>query len=146
MTVSAPSSSANHPPPLETPGSSSPTAPVEIHSGADWDRGLASLPQPHLLQSWAWGEFKAGYGWQPRRLWWSGPSGPAAAQVLRRTAARALRVLYVPKGPLLDWADAPLRDRVLDDLQALARRERAILIKIDPDAVLAAGAPRSEER
>jgi len=145
MTVAVPSSSASHPLPPELPGGSSPPAPVEIHSGADWDRCLASLAQPHLLQSWAWGEFKAGYGWQPRRLWWDGPAGVAAAQVLRRTAARALRVLYVPKGPLLDWADAPLRDRVLDDLQALARRERAILIKIDPDAVLAAGAPGAEQ-
>src|SRR5579859_3774830 len=137
MTVAVPSSSASHPLPPELPGGSSPPAPVEIHSGADWDRCLASLAQPHLLQSWAWGEFKAGYGWQPRRLWWDGPAGVAAAQVLR--------VLYVPKGPLLDWADAPLRDRVLDDLQALARRERAILIKIDPDAVLAAGAPGAEQ-
>src|SRR5262249_9880557 len=58
--------------------------------------------------------------------------------------ARALRVLYAPRGPLLDWANASLRDQVLDELQDLARRERAIFIKIDPDLPLAAGAPGAE--
>ncbi len=113
---------------------------IEAESAADWDARLAGLPHSHLLQSWAWGEFKAGYGWQARRLAWETPDGPAAAQVLTRSALRSLRVLYVPKGPLLDWQNAPLRARVLDDLQALARRERAILIKIDPDVVTALGA------
>jgi lipid II:glycine glycyltransferase (peptidoglycan interpeptide bridge formation enzyme) len=56
------------------------------------------------------------------------------AQVLTRSALRGrLKVMYVPKGPLLDWSDAALRARVLDDLQALARRQGAVLLKIDPD-------------
>ena len=113
-------------------------------SQPDWDKTISKLPQAHLLQSWAWGEFKAGYGWQPRRLCWEGAQGPAAAQVLRRTGLRVLRVLYVPKGPLLEWSSAPLRAQVLDDLQTLARRERAIFIKIDPDVVAATGLPESE--
>jgi|SRR5579859_3415516 len=110
----------------------------------DWDAAISSLPNPHLLQSWAWGEFKGGYGWQARRLCWAGAQGPAAAQVLRRTGLRVLRVLYVPKGPLLDWENGRLRAQVLDDLQALARRERAIFIKVDPDVVLSTGLPGAE--
>lgn len=133
--------------PLRWPEAMAPL--FEAESAADWDTRIAVLPQSHLLQSWAWGEFKAGYGWRARRLAWETPDGPAAAQVLTRSALRSLRVLYVPKGPLLDWQNAPLRARVLDDLQALARRERAILIKIDPDVVTAlgavTGAPRAEQ-
>jgi len=110
-----------------------------------WDAAIASLPHPHLLQSWAWGEFKASYGWQARRLGWQGAEGLAAAQVLRRTGLRVLRVLYVPKGPLLDWGSAPLRAQVLDALQALARREQAIFIKIDPDVVVSTGLPEAEQ-
>jgi lipid II:glycine glycyltransferase (peptidoglycan interpeptide bridge formation enzyme) len=52
-----------------------------------------------------------------------------------------LRVLYIPKGPLMDWSDGPLRARVLDDLQALAHQRRAIFLKMDPDVVLGTGEP-----
>jgi lipid II:glycine glycyltransferase (peptidoglycan interpeptide bridge formation enzyme) len=50
--------------------------------------------------------------------------------------------MYVPKGPLLDWANDVLRARALDDLEALARRERAVFIKIDPDV---SAAPELEQ-
>ncbi len=35
-----------------------------------WDAALLSLPQPHILQSWAWGETKAQTGWVATRLVW----------------------------------------------------------------------------
>src|SRR5258708_31803320 len=117
--------------------SRSPFAVVRLSSvsQASWDATISSLPHAHLLQSSAWGEFKSGYGWQVQQLCWEGAQGPAAAQVLRRTGLRVLHVLYAPKGPLLDWQNASLRAQVLDALQALARRERAVFIKIDPDVV-----------
>jgi lipid II:glycine glycyltransferase (peptidoglycan interpeptide bridge formation enzyme) len=114
-------------------------------NAAEWEAALAALPHGHLLQSWEWGAFKERYGWRARRLCWQTPAGPAAAQVLTRTALRGLKVLYVPKGPLLDWAAAPLRAQVLAALEALARRERAILIKIDPDVALSVGLPGAEQ-
>jgi lipid II:glycine glycyltransferase (peptidoglycan interpeptide bridge formation enzyme) len=99
----------------------------------------------HLLQSWEWGEFKSRYGWRARRLCWQTGAGPGAAQVLARTALRGLKVLYVPKGPLLDWASAPLRAEVLAALEDLARREHAILIKVDPDVAVSVGNPGEEQ-
>jgi lipid II:glycine glycyltransferase (peptidoglycan interpeptide bridge formation enzyme) len=102
-----------------------------VHNPAEWDDVIAGLPHAHLLQTWEWGEFKSRYGWSARRLAWG---DGRAAQVLLRSAVRGgLKVMYVPKGPLLDWADGDLRARALDDLEALARRERAIFLKIDPD-------------
>ena len=35
-----------------------------------WDAALLALPQPHVLQSWAWGETKAQTGWRAGRLLW----------------------------------------------------------------------------
>jgi len=105
-----------------------------ITSRETWNALIAALPHSHILQSWEWGDFKSRYGWQARRWVWN--EGQAAAQILTRTA-RGLRVMYVPKGPLLDWGDDSLRARVLNDLQSLARRERAIFIKIDPDLPIA---------
>jgi lipid II:glycine glycyltransferase (peptidoglycan interpeptide bridge formation enzyme) len=109
---------------------------LAVQDPTEWNQIAAALPHGHLLQSWEWGEFKSRYRWRPRRLVWNDVTDrPAAgAQVLTRSTLRgALRVMYVPKGPLLDWDNSALRAQVLDDLQALARRERAILIKIDPD-------------
>lgn len=101
-----------------------------------WDSALASLPNAHLLQCWQWGEFKSRYGWSARRLLWERNGQPvAAAQVLKRSVG-PLSILYVPKGPCLDWADAELATAVLADLESLARRERAIFIKIDPEIII----------
>ena len=73
----------------------------------------------------------------------------ALALVLeRRLTVRGLdsgmRVLYAPRGPLLDWADAGMRSQVLDDLQAFARRRKAIFLKIDPELVTGRGIPVAE--
>jgi peptidoglycan pentaglycine glycine transferase (the first glycine) len=70
----------------------------------------------------------------------------AAALILQRTLSigrfsTSLGVLYIPKGPLFDWANTALRLKVLDDIQALARQRRAIFIKIDPDVRLGEGIP-----
>ncbi len=113
---------------------------------------------PHLLQTWEWGQLKAQYGWQPFHLVWddqacydlkSWPSDKeplAAALVLVRAIpmggfAARLSVVYVPKGPVLDWNNVPLRDRVLRDLRTFARRKGGIFLKIDPDVRLGTGIP-----
>jgi len=48
----------------------------EVTNPAAWDAAVLSLPQPHILQSWAWGETKAQTGWRARRLVWTRPPGP----------------------------------------------------------------------
>lgn len=109
---------------------------AEITTRPDWDGALLKLPSPHILQSWAWGETKAQTGWRARRLAWRQGERPvaAAALLIRRLAARLpIAVAYAPKGPLLDWADAPLAEAVLERIETEARRAGAIFVKIDPD-------------
>jgi peptidoglycan pentaglycine glycine transferase (the first glycine) len=120
-------------------------------SPSSWNELLASLPMPHLLQTWEWAQVKARFGWKPIPFIWQAADGKtvAAAMLLKRTfplggfAAR-LSVLYTPKGPNLDWNDASLRGRVLDDLQAFAKRTGAIFVKLDPDVQLGTGVPGME--
>ncbi len=74
----------------------------------------------------------------------------AAAMVLKRVIpmggfAARLCVLYIPKGPNLDWGDGLLRQRVLKDLQDFARRQGAIFVKLDPDIVVGTGVPNTAE-
>jgi lipid II:glycine glycyltransferase (peptidoglycan interpeptide bridge formation enzyme) len=107
-----------------------PSSFVGVSDRHEWNALVSALPRGHVLQSWEWGEFKSRHGWRARRWVWG--DGSAAAQVLTREAG-GLRVMYAPKGPLLDWGDEALRARVLSDLESLARRDRAIFIKIDPD-------------
>jgi peptidoglycan pentaglycine glycine transferase (the first glycine) len=109
---------------------------MEVHDRTTWDRALLTLPWPHILQSWAWGETKAQTGWTARRLLWQIDEKPAAAAAIlvRRLHPRfPLSVAYVPKGPLLDWGDSDLLEAVLSRLMSEARRVHALFVKIDPD-------------
>jgi peptidoglycan pentaglycine glycine transferase (the first glycine) len=97
-----------------------------------WNTALAALPYRHVLQTWEWGQFKGRWGWTPR--YFLNEEHTAATLVLRRTfSPLKLNILYVPRGPALDYSDGALVDQVLGDLVAVARRDRAIFVKIDPD-------------
>jgi lipid II:glycine glycyltransferase (peptidoglycan interpeptide bridge formation enzyme) len=131
-----------------------------------WNSIISSLSNPHFLQTYEWGQVKAKYGWIPfYAIWtddgkfhisqttdsWSLNTDHCVAaclilkkQILSRGMAAKLSILYSPKGPLLDWNNVSLRTRVLDDLQAFAKKQGAIFLKIDPDVVLGRGVPNSE--
>jgi lipid II:glycine glycyltransferase (peptidoglycan interpeptide bridge formation enzyme) len=91
---------------------------------AGWDRFLTAYPDAHLLQTSAWGELKAGFGWRAERI----AVGETGAQVLFRRLPLGLSLAYIPKGPLgPDWRSLwPL----VDDL---CKARRAILLKVEPD-------------
>lgn len=129
-----------------------------------WDELISKLPAPHFLQTHEWGQVKLQNGWTPFHAVWGADGSfvferdlqrlpeirqPVAAalvlkkQILSRGFAARLSILYAPKGPLMDWNNASLRTRVLNDLQALARKQGAIFLKVDPDVVLGRGVPGS---
>ena len=96
---------------------------------SSWDPLVASAGG-HVLQSWAWGELKARFGWRVQRL----AVGGAAGQVLYRSLPGGLgSIAYVPKGPLADYASAASLQPWLAALQPVARQQRAICLKIEPD-------------
>ena len=102
-----------------------------------WNAALLSLPAPHVLQSWEWGAVKSQTGWTAKRLLWressESPSRAAASMLLRSISRLPWGVAYVPKGPLLDWTNPALVQQVVSDIEAQARKSRAIFVKIDPD-------------
>lgn len=116
------------------------------YTAETWDALISGLPGAHILQTWEWGQFKAAYGWRPLPQVWRDAQGKvcAAALVLRRSAPGGLSVLYIPRGPLVDWNDPVLSRRVIRDLQTLARSQGAIFIKMDPELILGSGIPGSE--
>lgn len=121
----------------------------EDYDGGAWNALVAVLPGAHFLQSWEWGQVKRRYGWKPWfHLWERDGSVVAGTLILQRTLAfkgfvLPLSVIYLPKGPLMDWQDAPLCGRVLSDLALFTRQVGGIFVKIDPDIVLGTGIPGS---
>lgn len=106
-----------------------------VSSPSTWRALLAALPDPHVLQSWEWGDVKAQTGWHAERLSADLPGGRTALQFLWRqpVAGAPLRMGYIPKGPVLDWSNEALVDEVLALIEAHARARRCIFVKIDPD-------------
>ena len=135
-----------------------------------WNSIISTLPNPHFLQTYEWGQVKAKYGWSPLYAVWTKDKfsviseqslttdnlslvidGCIAAalllkrQILRNGFAARLSVLYSPKGPLLDWTNENLRNRVLNDLQSFAKKQGAIFLKMDPDVVMGTGVPHGDD-
>lgn len=100
-----------------------------------WDAFVASSPHAHILQTSRWGELKARFDWSADRVAVLRDQRlVAGALVLFRTLPMRLGTLaYIPKGPLVDFADDELCAELLHGLDRLMKRHRAILLKIEPD-------------
>ena len=91
-----------------------------------WQAFLDRHPEAHLLQTAAWGDLKAAFGWRVMRL----VVGEAGAQVLFRPLPLGFTVAYIPKGPVGSreaWED------LWPQVDALCRRHRAVFLKVEPD-------------
>jgi lipid II:glycine glycyltransferase (peptidoglycan interpeptide bridge formation enzyme) len=119
----------------------------EVNAQA-WEAFLSQYPNAHLLQTGAWGQLKAAFGWQA--VWVIGGDGlaagePAGAQVLFRRLPLGLTLAYVPKGPVcgvgagLGQEDAGvLKDHrpaltLWAEIDAACRKRRAVFLKVEPD-------------
>jgi len=125
---------------------------ADIKNPAQWNNLIKNLPGTHALQTWQWGEVKKQFDWEVHPLIWRDAEEniSAAALVLQRKLSAKwlpvrLSVIYIPRGPLLDWSDSALVERVLDDLKRFAKDQGAIFLKIDPDLPLGYGVPGGEE-
>ena len=113
----------------------------------NWNEIIAGLPGASLLQTSQWAEVKARMGWEAFPKLWKKADGTveAAALILKRPIKAGLCFLYVPRGPLMDWSDEELRDRVLKDIADFGRKQHALFVKVDPDVPVSFGEPGTEE-
>jgi peptidoglycan pentaglycine glycine transferase (the first glycine) len=103
-----------------------------------WDAFVASRPEADILQAWGWGACTSLADEPPIRiLVEDGGRIRGVAQVLMRRAPFGKQVAYAPHGPVWDRS-APDADRVfawlIQGLRTLARKEKAIVVKMDPRA------------
>jgi peptidoglycan pentaglycine glycine transferase (the first glycine) len=100
-----------------------------------WNTFVAQAPSGHLMQSYEWGASKAATGWRVHRVAVERDGRiVAGAQVLFRPLPwLPLTVAYIPKGPVVDLEDDGATARLLSAVHRVARNERAIFLKIEPN-------------
>ncbi len=102
-----------------------------------WDAFVDQAPNGHVLQCWAWGELKRAFGWKPLRIaLWDADACRlvAGAQVLLRPIPLTGALFaYLPKGPVLDWADTATCELFFAGLHAYLRSRRVALLRVEPD-------------
>jgi len=101
-----------------------------------WQAFLAASPHGDFLHDWAWADVAAFDG-QPQRRYVAIEDGAVVAIVAAQERPLALgrTFWYVPRGPVLDYADARAGERlraVVLGLREVARGHRAIAVKLEP--------------
>jgi len=104
-------------------------------TAGDWDRFAARYSGAHVLQTSQWGALKAQFGRDVERVGLAQEGElVAGAQVLYRRLPLGLGCLaYVPKGPLVDWADEGQLAALLALLDDAARSRSAVALTLEPD-------------
>lgn len=97
---------------------------------------VSRAPKGHILQSYEWGLVKE--DWQPFRMLVEKDGLPVAAlSILKRPLPFfGKSIFYAPRGPVGDIHDKGLMDYLWIQAQILARKEKAIFLKIDPDVLV----------
>ena len=99
----------------------------------EWNTFVAAHTSFALLQSWEWGDFKERMGWKAFRIAVEHQRGIlAGVQLLIKSLPLGLASMaYVPRGPLGDWLDEAILSRLLCELHQVARRHRAVVLRIE---------------
>ena len=105
---------------------------------AAWDAFVAGHPAGHVLQTSRWAELKSAFGWQAQRVVLRSIPSPDApilggASILFRRLPWGQTLAYIPKGPVIDWTAPDQVHAVLTMAQALCRKRRAALLKLEPE-------------
>lgn len=111
----------------------------------EWNQLVASCPHGDVLQCWEWGKLKSRTGWEPLPLAVEREGRLAACcLLLKRRLPLRRSLLYAPRGPIVDFSNQPLWEELAREIHQVARRQRAILVKVDPaisaDNILVAAA------
>src|SRR5260221_13472973 len=93
-----------------------------------WDETIRGLPYAHILQTEQWGEFKRrSTGWTPDQILLRDARQQVIGGALALTRwIGPFAVIYVPKGPMLDYSNSTLVEQMLGQLESLARQRHAI--------------------
>ncbi|HEM2740752.1 TPA: aminoacyltransferase [Streptococcus suis] len=102
-------------------------------SAEEHDSFVKQSPQVNLLQSSQWATVKS--EWRNERLGFfkDGKLVAVASLLIRRLVVPfGFTMIYIPRGPVMDYEDAELVSFVFKSIKEFALRERSVVIKFDP--------------
>ncbi|HFI0100625.1 TPA: peptidoglycan bridge formation glycyltransferase FemA/FemB family protein [Streptococcus suis] len=102
-------------------------------SAKEHDSFVKQSPQANLLQSSQWATVKS--EWRNERLGFfkDGKLVAVASLLIRRLVVPfGFTMIYIPRGPVMDYEDAELVSFVFKSIKEFALRERSVVIKFDP--------------
>lgn len=108
------------------------------------DDFVSSHKQANLLQSSSWARVKDNWG-NARIGFYENKILKAVASILIQPLPLGFTLLYIPRGPIMDYTDKKLVAFVLKSLKEFGKTKRAIFIKFDPSLFLTRGLVTEEK-
>lgn len=102
------------------------------------DEFVKTSPQTNLLQSADWAKIKDNWGnerlgvYQDHKL-------VAVASILIQPLPLGFTMLYIPRGPIMDYQNSQLVSFMLQSIKTYAKSKRAVFAKFDPSLFLRKG-------
>ena len=102
------------------------------------DEFVKTSPQTNLLQSSDWAKIKDNWGnerlgvYQDHKL-------VAVASILIQPLPLGFTMLYIPRGPIMDYQNSELVAFMLQSIKTYAKNKRAVFAKFDPSLFLRKG-------
>ncbi|BAM23184.1 peptidoglycan branched peptide synthesis protein [Streptococcus intermedius JTH08] len=104
-------------------------------SAQEHDDFVKHSSQTNLLQSASWAKVKD--NWDNERIgFYKNNQLVASASILIKPLPLSMTMLYIPRGPIMDYQDQELLDFVLTSLKKFAKTKKALFIKFDPSLFL----------
>lgn len=104
-------------------------------SAAEHDQFAKNSNQTNLLQSSNWAKLKDNWGNERLGFYKDGVL-VASASILIKSLPLGFTMLYIPRGPILDYGDTELVSFVIKSLKAYGKTQKALFIKFDPALLL----------
>lgn len=104
-------------------------------SAEEHDNFAKSSNQTNLLQSSNWAKIKD--NWENERIgFYKDDALVASASILIKALPLGFTMLYIPRGPIMDYSDKELVAFVISSLKKYGKTKRSLFIKMDPALLL----------
>ncbi|WP_049508034.1 aminoacyltransferase [Streptococcus anginosus] len=104
-------------------------------SAQEHDDFVKQSSQTNLLQSASWAKVKD--NWDNERIgFYKNDQLVASASILIKPLPLGMTMLYIPRGPIMDYQNQELLQFVLTSLKKFAKTKKALFIKFDPSLFL----------
>ncbi|MFI3125382.1 aminoacyltransferase [Streptococcus suis] len=104
-------------------------------SAEEHDQFVKIHEQVNLLQSSSWAKIKDNWG-NERIGFYKDNQQIASASILIKPLPLGFTMLYIPRGPVMDYSNQDLVQFVLASLKKFGKTKRALFIKFDPALLL----------